>query len=83
MNFSLIYESVFANTSWCVFLNPEDFVPGCSRLSVPMCLCFCVSSPKGIGRLCRRQRYVAGGEHTDISAGTSHFPNAKIQCLSL
>lgn len=64
------------------------------RFSVPMCswflcLCLCasvfvcVSSSKGVGRLCCRQRYVVGGESTDISAGTSRFPSARIQCLSL
>lgn len=47
------------------------------------CVCLCVSSSKDNGRLCSRQRYVVGGERTDISAGTSHFPNVRILCLSL
>lgn len=38
------------------------------------CVCLYISSSKGIGRLCCRQRYVVGGENTDISAGPRRFP---------
>lgn len=74
MNVPICLEECLLLVYHCVYhVNGNIVDRGFLCLDLFACVSLCVSS-KGVGRLCCRQRYVVGGESTDISAGPGRFP---------